>query len=143
VRLKPVFEIGLPLIALGALLSGCSSGSACADVVTVSPFVQLIRPVPSSTANPSGMTTILYASNQVVPITLTAGSAIIPVTATALPSPLPSPLATPLPGEQYFAGVANLQPRMTYTAVITQTEVMSCGPTTRRFQEQIGAFSTR
>ncbi len=136
----------LLLIALGALLSGCSGGpggSACADVVTVHPFVGLIRPVPNSTANPSGTTTILYASNQVVPIMLSAGSAVVSVTPTALPSPLPSPLATPLPGQQYFASTANLLANTTYTAAITQTEVFSCGPMTKSLQEQIGVFSTR
>ncbi len=134
----------LLLIALGALLSGCSGGgSACADVVTVDPLVELIWPVPNSTANPSGTTTILYASNQVVPIMLSAGSAVVSVTPTALPSPLPSPLATPLPGQKYFGTTANLLANTTYTAAITQTEVFTCGPMTRSVQEQIGVFSTK
>jgi hypothetical protein len=143
-------------VVFGISMSACSGsqpqGPPSCPGSFYYPNVQLIYPIPGSTALPAGLTTLLYGSSPIagltrstVPIQLRIGAGVrLATTGIPLPNPTPSPVATPATPDTTIAAVAlpRLSAATTYQVYATQYQGGCNVPSGKTIQTNIGTFTT-
>ena len=143
------------VVALAALLGGCSGGASAAPLATPTPTAcsqlipappPLIYPESGAAAVPDGINALVvgYASNYAIGISPGANGPLLALPGAPVPSPIPSPAATPVAGAAPVAyGLPVLAAHTTYY-VMGLYAAPPCGAGIGpEAQLEIGTFTTQ
>ena len=150
------------IIVVAVAIAACGGSNPAPLGVCNTPVqgsIQLLYPIPNSTALPTSLGVAIYSitqfpsSNDIngtgpFPITLTTTGTTVATEPTALPSPLPSPMATPasssgLQSEVYAVSFGALTAGSTYSAIATVPTYVCGVPNVKDLPRSIGSFTTQ